>query len=400
MKKFKLPYLFIIFIICALLKGGVFAGAGSSFQRQAALQEAASQEAALEQVALEQVALRQEKVKLIGRTKLENGTLWLTQSASGIEFTTDASFVRFEAVGNDEYLRVNPVRFAIWVNGERIADRLLSKESMVVEVPTARGKSVSSVRILKLSEAFGGFMGIRNLQISSGSYAKPTQQKKLRIEFIGDSITCGYGVDDENPEHGFSTATEDATKTYAYKTAQALDADYSMVCYSSCGIASGYTSDGSRAEDYLVPDFYEQYVHVDGSEGYFTPDTLWDFSRFTPDIVVINLGTNDFSYTGDDEERRGQFRYQYYQFLLTVRAHYPEAQIICSLGMMGDALYRDVEDVVSWFAWDPGDEKISAFHFSVQDGSLGFAAGYHPTEGTHAKAARELTAFIRQTFHE
>ena len=117
MKKFKLPYLFIIFIICALLKGGVFAGAGSSFQRQAALQEAASQEAALEQVALEQVALRQEKVKLIGRTKLENGTLWLTQSASGIEFTTDASFVRFEAVGNDEYLRVNPVRFAIWVNG-------------------------------------------------------------------------------------------------------------------------------------------------------------------------------------------------------------------------------------------------------------------------------------------
>ena len=112
MKKFKLPYLFIIFIICALLKGGVFAGAGSSFQRQAGLQEAA-----LEQVALEQVALRQEKVKLIGRTKLENGTLWLTQSASGIEFTTDASFVRFEAVGNDEYLRVNPVRFAIWVNG-------------------------------------------------------------------------------------------------------------------------------------------------------------------------------------------------------------------------------------------------------------------------------------------
>lgn len=49
------------------------------------------------------------------------------------------------------------------------------------------------------------------------------------MEFIGDSITCGYGVDDPDKEHHFKTATEDVTKAYAYKTALALNADYSMV---------------------------------------------------------------------------------------------------------------------------------------------------------------------------
>ena len=58
--------------------------------------------------------------------------------------------------------------------------------------------------------------------------AETLPEKPLKIEVIGDSITCGYGVDDEDENHQFTTATEDVTKAYAYKTAKALDAEYSI----------------------------------------------------------------------------------------------------------------------------------------------------------------------------
>ena len=83
-----------------------------------------------------------------------------------------------------------------------------------------------------------------------------------KIEFIGDSITAGYGVDDEVKEHGFSTATEDVTKTYAYKTAAALQADYSIVAYSGHGIISGYTGDGEKNTGLLIPINSEHHCEI------------------------------------------------------------------------------------------------------------------------------------------
>ena len=93
----------------------------------------------------------------------------------------------------------------------------------------------------------------------------PLPEKELKLEFIGESITCGYGIDDEDENHHFQTATEDATRAYAYKTAMALDADYSLVSYSGHGIISGYTENGQRLETHKVPDVYEKLGKTYGS---------------------------------------------------------------------------------------------------------------------------------------
>ena len=94
------------------------------------------------------------------------------------------------------------------------------------------------MEIIKLSESPMSAVGIE--AFAEGS-AEALPEKPLKIEFIGDSITCGYGVDDEDENHQFTTATEDVTKAYAYKTAKALDAEYSMFSASGYGIVSGYT---------------------------------------------------------------------------------------------------------------------------------------------------------------
>ena len=102
-----------------------------------------------------------------------------------------------------------------------------------------------------------GAVGVKDISaVSDRSDAViPEKEKALSIEFIGDSITCAYGVEGSNSYEPFRTTTENFMKSYAYLTAQKLDADYSAVSYSGYGVLSGYTS-GDINTDSLIPDCY------------------------------------------------------------------------------------------------------------------------------------------------
>jgi len=246
-------------------------------------------------------------------------------------------------------------------------------------------------------------MGIKSVNVTSAEDITPTAQTgKLKIEFIGDSITCGYGVDDEDRDHHFKTSTEDATKAYAYKTAMALDADYSLVSYSGNGIISGYTDNGTRQTSQLVPAVYKKFAKSWGSYDMFSVQELdWDFSQFQPDYIVINLGTNDASYTKGDQERIQEYIDGYVDFLSTVRENNPKAHIICSLGVMGTDLYPAVEKAAAAYTEKTGDTNLSTFKFTVQDGNKnGYAADWHPTAASHDIAAAELTEYIKSLIAE
>lgn len=108
---------------------------------------------------------------------------------------------------------------AVYVNGERTQDFMMDEREKDVVLFESESEETAEIKIVKLSECAMSNIGIRNLELNGGSIA-PTEEKEHKIEFIGDSITCGYGVDDEDPTHSFSTATEDCTKAYAYKTAR------------------------------------------------------------------------------------------------------------------------------------------------------------------------------------
>ena len=336
-------------------------------------------------------------VKLIGRTQMNEDTLWLAHSASGIEFMFTGKSVSVTLVGDGAAsgTKDNQARFAVYVNGEKTMDEQVGAAEKTYEIFNSEETADATITLLKLSESANSTFGIKRIDVTSVGEIAPTEEKELKIEFIGDSITCGYGVDDEVKEHHFSTSTEDATKAYAYKTAQLLNADYSLVSYSGHGIISGYTGNGEKSEGQLVPKLYEQFARTYGSsQGYYSEADEWDFGRFVPDFVVINLGTNDYSYTGIDEEKIADYRTSYVDFLKTVRKNNPKAHIIGSLGVMGDNLYPAIEEAVRDYTAETGDDHVSAFHFTPQNGSTGFAADWHPTEATHEIAAKELAKYI------
>lgn len=345
-----------------------------------------------------------QNVKPLGRTKQLADSLWLVLSGSGAEFSFFGSRCEVTIAGDnratDAEQANNHARLAMELDGQRVVDTMIDAAEKTCTVLQAGEAGAHIVRIVKLSEAPMSTCGIRAIAVDADEI-RPTPAKAHLVEFIGDSITCGYGVDDEDGEHHFVTGTEDVTRAYAYKTARELDVDYSMVSYSGYGILSGYTGtaeEPNRKE--LLPPHYEKLGFSYGVYRGETPDHVrWNFTLRPPELIVLNLGTNDDSYCLDHADRQAQYCAEYAKFLRLVRANNPDAMILCVLGIMGDRLCPFVEKAVNAYSAETGDPRIACLAFTPQQKEDGYAADYHPTEKTHQKAAEKLTAEIRRIMH-
>ena len=174
--------------------------------------------------------------KLTGRVYFKDEVMWLGLSGSGASFTFGGTKLVLKLKGDNIAVGENPIdyaRIAVYVDGKRVVEEMINCAEKEVTVIDRTENAQSVVEIIKLSESPMSAVGIE--AFAEGS-AEALPEKPLKIEFIGDSITCGYGVDDEDENHQFTTATEDVTKAYAYKTAKALDAEYSMFSASGYGI--------------------------------------------------------------------------------------------------------------------------------------------------------------------
>ena len=331
--------------------------------------------------------------KLIGRTKLIDDILWFAYSGSGVEFNFKGKSC--ELVLRGDTMATKPdtsPRYAVYVDGEIIQKKTMDAAIEKVMAVNAADVEEHVIKVLKISEA-AGCMSIMSVNCDDDAEITPTAEKQLKIEFIGDSITCGYGVDGKLGE-SFAYSNEDCTKAYAYKTAQKLDADYSLVAASGHGIISGYSGDGNKVLTQLMPDYYDKLGNGTGTflgtHSTITED--WDFSGFTPDIVVINLGTNDASYTKGDPEKIEDYTIHYCEFLKVVREKNPKAKIVCVLGVMGQDLCPALEDAVNRTNVN-GDEEVYYLKLDQQGSEV--VVDYHPTEASHEHAADQVSEFIK-----
>ena len=182
-----------------------------------------------------------DNVRILGRTVYNDDSLWLANSVSGVEFTVTGTQVTFNLnVSGD------PTRIGVYLNGQLYQRGLIggSSKKGSVTVPLAEGEN--TVRLIKLSESMQSELGIDSIETDAGSTIKPTSAKERKLEFIGDSITCGYGIDLplKDPSTGennkFSTLSEDASKTYAYQIASMFDSDVDLFSMSGCGVWCNY----------------------------------------------------------------------------------------------------------------------------------------------------------------
>jgi lysophospholipase L1-like esterase len=226
-----------------------------------------------------------------------------------------------------------------------------------------------------------------------GTELRKARGPARRLEFIGDSITCGYGneISTTTPnDFPFTAAGENNYEAYGAVTARLLDADYMGVSYSGKGMSRNYADGGGET----VPDFYLDTIADDISA------PAWNPSKFSADAIVINVGTNDYSTVGVDQ---ALFVSRYTDFLATLRGLYPKALLVAALGPMLSDYYpagakawtnaqAGVRDAVD-ARRAAGDANIEVVSFAPQTSPYG--EDWHPTAETHRKMAEQLSTVLK-----
>ncbi len=160
---------------------------------------------------------------------------------------------------------------------------------------------------------------------------KPAKLPGRKIEFFGNSISCGYAINDmvHDSHSGYYENNYDA---YPAITARHFNAQYHCTAKSGIGIMVSWFP-------LIMPEMYNRLDPTDST-------SKWDFSKFTPDVVVINLLQNDSWIVnmpnneqfkqrfGNKPPTESQIVDAYKKFVQTIRLTYPKAQIICMLGSM------------------------------------------------------------------
>ena len=339
-------------------------------------------------------------IKLLGHIINDGEMDWLISSAAEAGFrVTDATRVMLKLRADDTVLdpakEILLPRFEIRLDGKKILDARLTAKDAAVTVFEGAEKRDADIRLIKLNEG-NSLFALR--EIVTDGRIEPLPDRPLKMEFIGDSITCGYGVEGKSEAETFTTATENAAKGYAFLTAEALNADAVLTCFSGHGIISGYTDDPAVINDAdLVPPYYEKEGRNEFllPTGKYAQETERDFGAFRPDYIVLNLGTNDLSWCGTDETRGRAFAERYTEFLNTVRKDNPEARILCTLGVMGTGLNPMMQLAAEEYCRETGDKGIRVLLLDEQDAARdGYGSDYHPNEITQRLLAGVVTDAI------
>lgn len=329
-------------------------------------------------------------VRVIGRTAYRDGVRWLGYSLSGVEFdfcgTSLSAELSTDWVNDEPWKHIFQPYIAVIADGKLEKRFAVNEGKAVYEIFSCEKAEKVRIRIVKLSENAFSKVGLSAL-FADGEIMPTKPLSERRIEFVGDSITCGFGIEGKSAAEGFTTATENPLENYASLAAERLGAEYQLVSWTSIGVYSNSVKDDRTEPDngWTMPVIYD---HTDKSTDLMLglEPKLWDFSRFAPQLIVVNLGTNDKDFTRGIPERTAAFENCYREFILHIREKNPQAYILCVLGVMGQELCPQVENAVKSLA----DEMISAMRFDVQSEADGIGSEEHPSLATHKKMSDRL----------
>ncbi|WP_158546151.1 SGNH/GDSL hydrolase family protein [Adhaeribacter pallidiroseus] len=264
-----------------------------------------------------------------------------------------------------------------------------AKEPLVISAP---GPGKHTVWIYKATEAHTGPIIIK--QINGTNLTPLSRPAAPIIEFIGNSITCGAAADPSEVPCGTGVYHDqhNAYQAYGPRVARALQVNYVLSSVSGIGVYRNWNSDGPT-----MPQVYEKIDFQSGNP------QLWDFKTFTPQIVSIALGTNDFS-NGDGKKPRlpfdsVNFVTNYVRFVQTVKSKYPTARIaLLSSPMINGAnrtllqnCLKGVKNSVD--VLNPAAKPVELFFFQPMQAR---GCSGHPNVEDHALLAKELEPFFKK----
>lgn len=354
-------------------------------------------------------------LKIHGRTTGRLDPLVLFWTGSAVEFNVTGTELWIEV--ESDYDVYEPW-ISIVINGVPVSRQMLTAgRHWICAFRGMSAQTVKNVRIVRDVQAMSGdpSCSLRIHAAKSDGEFHPVADKSRRIEFIGDSITSGEGAIGAKSEEDWIPMWFSALRNYTALTAVALDADYRVLSQSGWGVLTSWDNN-PRAN---LPDYYEQVCGLlaGAKNEALGAGQPYDFASWQPDVVVVNLGTNDggaFHSPAWKDEATGQMHKQRLnedgtyneedlkaferaaeRFLAKIRRHNPQARIVWAYGMLGTPMMPAIYRAVDAYAKASGDRKVSVFQLpNMTEETAG--ARSHPGEAAHEQAAKALAGYLKE----
>lgn len=306
--------------------------------------------------------------------------------AQGYRHQWPGTYFESRFKGTEVHLRLNDEvnRFNVYVDDKLVNTPSRPGEGDIVLGPFPPGEH--TIRVEKLSESFDaaqftGFFVADPANVLPAPEALPRE-----MEFIGDSYTVGYG--NTSPTRTCPGdqvwATTNTQLAFGPLTAKHFNADYRINAISGRGVVRNYNGgDG---------------LHLPQAYPYTVAPQMVETADWRPQIIVIGLGTNDFStplHGGEvwttRDELHSDFEQTYVQFVQTLRAQNPQAfLILMATDQANGEIQSEVKKVLAALR-AAGESRIDFLPMN----NLSFSGcDWHPSTADDAQVASSLIAYI------
>jgi lysophospholipase L1-like esterase len=216
------------------------------------------------------------------------------------------------------------------------------KSDTTITIASGLGTQIHKVQIYKRTEGSQGIGSFKGILISENGEMLPWKNIPTRkIEFIGNSITCGYGTEGLSKSERWKPSTENNYLGYAPIMARAFKADYHITAHSGEGVVRNYGYKEKVSPTGTMPVRFNRLFDE-------KDQPVWNFKLWKPDVVVINLGTNDFSTQPFPD--KAVFKAGYEKLINDVRKEYGDIPVFCVVGpMIDEPCYSYVKEMVEEF---------------------------------------------------
>lgn len=284
-----------------------------------------------------------------------------------------------EIVLNDEVLWGNSHNYIeLVVDGKEYRLQMKSKCDTISLTAYISERGEHTAIVCKNTEANIGYLELAGIRCSE--LVKSKSKPLRKIEFIGNSITCGMGNDDSEIPCGKRNWYDqhNAWLSYGALTARSVNAQYHLSSVSGIGLMHSCCN-----MDVIMPAVFDKISMRNNA-------IQWDFANYQPDVVTVCLGQND------GVQDSAAFCTNYISFMQQLRQYYPRATFILLSSPMADERLRNFLRLsiraVRLHLTQAGDNKIFTHVFEKQ-----FIGGCdaHPSGKEHKQIATELTTVIK-----
>lgn len=269
----------------------------------------------------------------------------------------------------------------LFIDNKLVRKINFSGKDTVMTLVSGLSKGFHLLRLQKCTEGGSGAITIHSLVLSSHGTLKAVPKKSRMIEIFGDSYTCGYGSEAKSAKEHFKLETENCDKAYGCIIARYFDADYALIAHSGQGMVRNWNDSVHLSKNTMQNRMMHVYDDYDQTLNY-------DFKAYKPDIVLINLGTNDFSrlaYPNDGEYIKG-----YKNMIKVLREKYGDVPILavaphsCRINMMRCLLQlqSDMVEDKNFYLTNSMNNIVTTEYDTGADG--------HPNYSGHCKIAMTL----------